>query len=35
MSNKIDKRTHAYSSRRTESKKHAKAERRKRNKAKY
>lgn len=35
MSNKIGKRTHVYSSQRTESKKYAKAERRKRNKAKY
>lgn len=35
MSNKMDKRSHAYSSKRTESKKHAKVERRKRTKAKY
>lgn len=35
MSNKTSKRTHAYSSQRSESKKYAKAERRKRTKAKY
>jgi hypothetical protein len=35
MSDKSPKRTHAYSSKRSESKKYAKVERRKRTKAKY